>query len=157
MKKKEKDNIKNITVNKKAFHDYEIIDKLEAGMVLMGSEVKSIREGHINLKDSYINMKAGEAYLVSAHIGPYSNASYNNHEAERERKILLHKQELKRLDKKVKTRGITIIPLRMYFNIQGRVKLEIALAKGKHAHDKKQKIKEEDIKRDMARELKNYR
>lgn len=155
--KKDKPTLKSITVNKKAYHDYEILDKLEAGMVLLGSEVKAIREGRVNLKDSYIDIRNREPFLVSCHIGPYSNASYNNHEPERERKLLLHKQELKRLDKKVRTRGVTIIPLKMYFSDKGKIKLQIALAKGKASHDKKQKIKEEDIKRDMARELKHYK
>ena len=122
---------KNITVNRKAFHNYEIIDKYEAGMVLVGSEVKSIREGKVNLKDSYVEMRSAEAFLVNTHIAAYSNASYNNHEPERERKLLLHKRELLKLDKKVKTRGFSVIPLRMYFNKKGKVKIEIAIAKGK--------------------------
>jgi SsrA-binding protein len=149
--------VKNITINKKAFHDYEIIEKYDAGMSLVGSEVKAIREGRVNLKDSYIEIKRGQAYLVSAHISQYSNASYNNHEPERERKLLLHKRELLKLDNRVKTRGVTIIPLRMFFNPKGLVKIEIALAKGKRVYDKKQKIIENDIKRDMDREMKKYR
>ncbi|MFC2155297.1 SsrA-binding protein SmpB [Acidobacteriota bacterium] len=147
---------KNITVNKKAFYNYEIIDKYEAGMVLVGSEVKSIREGKVNLKDSYVEMRAAEAFLVSAHISAYSNSSYNNHEPERERKLLLHKRELLKLDKKVKTRGFSIVPLRMYFNKKGKVKIEIAIAKGKRVYEKKQKIKDRDIKREVDRELKRY-
>jgi SsrA-binding protein len=156
-KKKDDQHLRNVTVNKKAFHDYEIIEKLEAGMTLLGSEVKAIREGRVNLKDSYVDMKEEEAFLVNAHIGPYSNASYNNHEPERKRKLLLHKQELHKLDKKVNTRGFTIIPLRMYFTPKGLVKIEIALAKGKRAYDKKQQIIERDIKREMDRELKKFR
>jgi SsrA-binding protein len=147
---------KNITVNKKAFHNYEIIDKYEAGMVLVGSEVKSIREGKVNLKDSYVEMRLAEAFLVNAHISAYSNASYNNHEPERERKLLLHKRELLKLDKKVKTRGLSVIPLRMYFNKKGKVKIEIAIAKGKRVYEKKQKIKDRDIKREVDRELKRF-
>lgn len=147
---------KNITVNKKAFHNYEIIEKFEAGMVLVGSEVKSIREGKVNLKDSYVDMRSVEAFLVNAHIAAYSNASYNNHEPERERKLLLHRRELMKLDKKVKTRGFSIVPLRMYFNKKGRVKIEIAIAKGKREYEKKQKIKDRDIKRDVERELRRY-
>jgi SsrA-binding protein len=149
--------MKNITVNKKAFHDYEIIEKFEAGMALLGSEVKAIREGRVNLKDSYVEMRHEEAFLVNTHIGPYSNASYNNHEPERARKLLLHKQELHKMDKKVKTRGVTIIPLRMFFTPKGRVKIEIALAKGKRVHDKKQQIIERDIRREMDREMKHFR
>jgi SsrA-binding protein len=147
---------KKITVNKKAFHNYEIIDKFEAGMVLVGSEVKAIREGKINLKDSYVEIRAVEAFLVNAHISAYSNASYNNHEPERERKLLLHRRELMKLDKKVKTRGFSIVPLRMYFNEKGRVKVEIAIAKGKREYQKKQRIKDRDIKREVDREMKKY-
>jgi len=156
-KEKEKDNFfKNITVNKKALHDYEILEKFEAGMILMGSEIKSTRDGRVNLKDSYVEIRAGEAFLVKAHISPYPNASYNNHEPERERKLLLHKRELMKLDKKVKTRGVTIVPLRMYFNKKGMAKIEIALAKGKREYEKKDKIKEKDIIRDMDRELRRF-
>jgi len=149
--------MKIITKNKKAYHDYEIVEKFEAGMVLEGSEVKAIREGRVNLKDSYVEIKRGEAYLISCHIGPYSNASYNNHEPERVRKLLLHRQELKKMDKKIKTRGVAIIPLKMYFNPKGRVKIEIAISKGKRAYDKKQAIMQKDIQRDMDRELKKFR
>jgi SsrA-binding protein len=156
MKKEKAAAIKNITVNKKAFHDYEIIEKYDAGIVLLGSEVKSIREGRVSFKDSYVELRSQEAFLISTHIAPYSNATYNNHEPERVRKLLLHKQELKKMDRKVRTRGVTIIPLRMYFNPKGHVKVEIALAKGKRLYDKKQKIKEKDIQRDMDREMKRY-
>jgi SsrA-binding protein len=156
MKKEKAAAIKNITVNKKAFHDYEIIEKYDAGIVLLGSEVKSIREGRVSFKDSYVEIRSKEAFLISTHIAPYSNATYNNHEPERVRKLLLHKQELKKMDRKVKTRGVTIIPLRMYFTQRGLVKVEIALAKGKRLYDKKQKIKEKDIQRDMDREMKRY-
>ena len=148
--------LKNITVNKKAFHNYAIIEKFEAGMVLVGSEVKSIREGKVNLKDSYVEIRAVEAFLINSHISAYSNASYNNHEPERERKLLLNRRELMKLDKKVKTRGFSIVPLRMYFNKKGRVKIEIAIAKGKREYEKKQKIKDRDIKRDVDRELRRY-
>jgi SsrA-binding protein len=157
-KKKEKqEKFKNITVNRKAFHDYEILEKYEAGMVLVGSEVKSIREGKVNLKDSYVEIRKLEAFLISSHISHYSNASYNNHEPERVRKLLLNKREILKLDKKVKTRGVSVIPLRMYFTAKGRIKIEIALAKGKRAYDKKQAIKDRDIRRDTDRELRNYR
>jgi len=132
-------------------------EKYDAGIVLLGSEVKSIREGRVSFKDSYVEIKSQGAFLVSTHIAPYSNATYNNHEPERERKLLLHKQELKKLDRKVRTRGVTIVPLRMYFSPKGLVKVEIGLAKGKRLYDKKQKIKEKDIQRDMDRELKRYK
>ncbi len=149
--------MKIITVNRKAYHDYEILDKLEAGMVLTGSEVKSIREGRVNLKDSYIDIRGGEAYLINSHISPYPNATYNNHEPERERKILLHKKEIRKLEQKVKNKGVSIIPLKMYFTPKGYIKLEIGIAKGKRSYEKKQKIKERDIIRDMDRELKRFK
>jgi SsrA-binding protein len=160
MGKKEKDKTKefrNITINRKAFHDYEILEKYEAGMELVGSEVKSIREGRVNLKDSYVEIRNMEAFLLSSHVSHYSNASYNNHEPERVRKLLLHRREILKLDKKVKTKGVSIVPLRMYFNLKGRIKIEIALAKGKRAYDKKQAIKDRDISRDTDRELRNFR
>jgi SsrA-binding protein len=157
MKKEKAAAMKQIAFNKKAFHDYEIIEKYDAGIALLGSEVKSIREGRVSFKDSYVEIKSQEAYLVSTHIAPYPNATYNNHEPERERKLLLHKQELKKMDRKIKTRGVTIIPLRMYLTPKGLIKVEIALAKGKRLYDKKQKIKEKDIQRDMDREMKRYR
>ncbi len=148
---------KNITINRKARHNYEIIEKFEAGISLTGSEVKAIREGKVNLKDAFVDLRDMEALLINAHIGLYSNASYNNHEPLRTRKLLLHRREIHKLDKRVKSRGLTIIPLRMYFNDKGRVKVEIALAKGKREYDKKQKLKERDIKREVERELKNYK
>jgi SsrA-binding protein len=149
--------MKNITVNKKALHNYEILEKHEAGIALIGSEVKSIREGKVNLKDSYVDVRKGEAFLLNAHIAPYSNASYNNHEPERERKLLLHRREIDKMGQKVKERGYSIVALRMYFNPKGYIKVEIGLAKGKRSWEKKQKIKDRDIKRDTDRELKDYR
>jgi SsrA-binding protein len=149
--------MKNITLNKKALHEYEILEKFEAGMALRGSEVKSIREGKANLKDAYVLIRNREAILINSHIAAYSNASYNNHEPERERKLLLNRKEINKLDKKVKERGFSVIALRMYFNAKGYIKLEIALAKGKRLWEKKQKIKERDIRRETDRELKHYK
>lgn len=160
MGNKDKDKTKefrNITINRKAFHDYEVLEKYEAGMELVGSEVKSIREGKVNLKDSYVEIRNLEAFLLNSHISQYSNASYNNHEPERVRKLLLHRREIMKLDKKVKAKGNSIIPLRMYFNLKGKIKIEIALARGKRSYDKKQAIKDRDISRDTDRELRNYR
>lgn len=148
---------KNIAVNKKAYHEYEILDKIEAGISLLGSEVKSAREGKVNIKDAYVDLRSGEAILLNAHISQYANAGINNHEPLRNRKLLLHRQELKKLIKKTTQRGFTVIPIRMYFTKKGLIKIEIALAKGKHFYDKKQVLKERDQKRDMARELKNYK
>lgn len=149
--------MKIITVNKKALHNYEILQKFEAGIALIGSEVKSIREGKVNLKDSYVDVRNGEAYLLNSHISHYSNASYNNHEPERERKLLLHRREIDQMGKKVRERGYSIVALRMFFNPKGYIKVEIGLAKGKRLWEKKQKIKDRDIKRDTDRELKDYR
>lgn len=149
--------IKIVTVNRKAFHDYEIIEKFEAGMVLTGSEVKSLRDNRVNLKDAFIDLKEGEAFLISAHISPYPNANIFNHEPERVRKLLLNGFELRKLDKKIKAKGFTIVPLRIYFNEKGRAKIEIALAKGKRLYEKRQAIREKDIRREMDRDLKNRR
>lgn len=149
--------MKNITLNKKALHEYEILEKFEAGMALRGSEVKSIREGKVNLKDAYVLIRNREAILINSHIAAYSNASYNNHEPERERKLLLNRKEIAKLDKKVKERGFSLIALRMYFSAKGYIKLEIGLAKGKRLWEKKQKIKERDIRRETDRELKHYK
>lgn len=148
---------RNITVNRKAYHDYEIIEKFEAGMELTGSEVKSVREGRVNLKDAYVEIRSLEAFLLNSHISQYTNASYNNHIPERVRKLLLHRRELLKLDNRVKTRGVSIIPLRMYLTVKGRIKIEIALAKGKRVYDKKQAIKERDIRKEVDRELRHYR
>jgi SsrA-binding protein len=148
---------KTVTVNRKARHDYEILDTYETGIVLMGSEVKSIKQGMVNLKDAYVEIRALEAFLINAHISIYAHASYNNHDPERARKLLLHKREILKLDRKVKNKGVSIIPLRLYITQKGLIKVEIALAKGKRSYDKKQVIKDRDIKRDMDRELKRYK
>ncbi len=149
--------MKVVTVNRRAFHDYEILEKFEAGIVLFGSEVKSLRQGWANLKESYIVVKNREAFLLNAHISPYPCASYLNHEPKRERKLLLHQRELRRLEQKIKTKGIAIVPLKIYFNHQGIAKLEIAMVRGKKEFEKKQKIKEKDIQREIERDLKYYR
>ena len=149
--------MKVITVNRKAFHDYEILDKVEAGMSLTGSEVKSLREGRVSLRDAYVDIRRREAFLINAHISIYPNASYNNHEPERERKLLLNKTELRKWEQKIKTRGMSIVPLQIYATPKGLMKVEIALAKGKREYEKKQKIKEKDIRREMDRDLRYYR
>jgi SsrA-binding protein len=149
--------MKVITVNRKVFHDYEILDKVEAGMSLTGSEVKSLREGRVSLKDAYVDIRRREAFLINAHISIYPNASYNNHEPERERKLLLNKTELRKWEQKIKTRGMSIVPLQIYATPKGLMKIEIALAKGKREYEKKQKIKEKDIRREMDRDLRYYR
>lgn len=151
-----KDHIKIIADNRKARHEYFIEDRFEAGMVLLGTEVKSLRQGRANLKDSYGRIKNGEMYVHQMHISPYPFAYYNNHDPLRVRKLLLHKYEIKKLYGKMNERGYTLIPLRLYFR-EGKVKMELALAKGKRQYDKRQSIKERDSKRSMDRIRKEYK
>ncbi len=145
---------KIVTVNRKARKDYDIIELLEAGVALKGTEVKSLREGRMNLKDSYARVQNGEVFLISAHISPYSHGNLQNHDPLRERKLLLHKSEIKRLRGKTEEKGLTLVPLRVYF-LNGRVKIELALARGKRQRDKRETIKRRDAEREIRRELKN--
>jgi SsrA-binding protein len=149
--------MKTIALNRKAFHDYEILDKFEAGIALAGTEVKSIRAGQVTLKDSFVEIHDQEAFLLRCHITPYLNASFFNHEPERKRKLLLNKREIHHLDQKVKERGFSIIPLQLYFTPKGVVKIEIALVRGKRSYEKKQKLKERDIKREMDRDVQHFK
>ena len=144
---------KAVTKNKKAFHNYEILEKFEAGMELVGSEVKSLREGKANLRDSYALIRGSEVYLVGMHIGPYSHTGYLGHEPYRDRRLLLHKQEIRKLARQVNVKGMTIVPLRIYFK-NGWAKTEIGLAKSKKIYQKKRAIAERDRARDLDRELK---
>ena len=142
--------------NKKAFYDYEIVDKFEAGIVLVGSEIKSIRKGEVTFTDSYCIFNAeSELFVKSLHIAEYENTSFNTPETKRDRKLLLTKKELLKLEENVQTKGYTIIPLKMYID-GGWAKLQIGLVKGKKQHDKRNSIKEKDLKRDQDRELKDY-
>lgn len=143
-----------VAKNKKAFFNYEILESYEAGISLLGSEVKSIREGRISLKESYAEIREGEVFLVSCHISPYEAANRYNHEPRRERKLLLHRQEIKRLTGKIKEKGLTLIPTKVVINNRGKVKVEISLAKGKRAYQKREVIKERDREREMRAELK---
>ena len=145
--------IKPITTNKKAYHDYFIEDTYEAGIVLVGSEVKSVRVNGANLKDSYISIKNGEVLLIGPHIAPYEKGSVFNVNAKRDRKLLLNKKEIDKLRGKVEQKGYTIVATKMYFR-KALVKLEIALAKGKELHDKRQAMAEKQTRRDVERELK---
>lgn len=149
--------MKTIAQNKKAFHDYEVLDKFEAGMALAGSEVKSLRAGRISLKDSFVEIQNGEAFLLRCHISPYEQASIFNHEPERKRKLLLNRREIHRLDQKVKTRGFSIVPLQVYLTDKGLFKIEIALVRGKREYEKKQKLKERDIQREMDRDVQRFK
>lgn len=151
----EKDHIKIIANNKKARHDYHISDEVEAGIVLVGTEVKSIRQGRVNLKDSYADIKNGEVFLRQMHVTPYKYAYYDNHEPLRSRKLLLHRREINKLIGKVNQRGFTIVPLKVYFK-NGKIKVQIGLAKGKKLYDKRNTIKDRDMKRELDREKKNY-
>lgn len=141
---------KAITVNRKAWHEYFIEDKYEAGIALTGTEVKSLRRGKINLTDSYAQIKNGEAWLMQAHISPYEEGNIFNHEPRRKRKLLLHKEEIRKLFSKTAEKGFSLIPTRMYFS-KGKVKVEIALAKGKKLYDKRDSLSEKQAKRDMER------
>jgi SsrA-binding protein len=146
-----------IAKNRKAYFDYQILESLETGISLMGSEVKSIREGRVSLKESYAEIKGGEVFLLNCHISPYEASNRFNHEPLRERKLLLHRQEIKRLTGKVKERGFTLIPTKILINDKGKIKVEIALAKGKKTYQKREAIRERDREREMRAELKKWR
>lgn len=139
-----------VATNRKALHDFFIHETFEAGIVLRGSEVKSIRAGQANLRDSYIRVRNGELWLMDAHISAYGQASRENHEPRRERKLLMHRKEINRLDAKAQSKGWTMVPLKMYFS-NNRVKVEIALAQGKHLYDKREAIAKRDSDREVRR------
>ena len=142
--------IKIVAQNRKARYDYFIEDELEAGLVLKGTEVKSLRLGKANLKDAYARVKNGEVYVYQMHIGPYPFAYYDNHDPLRPRKLLLHKREIKRLYGKVNEKGFTLVPLKIYFK-DGKVKITLALVRGKRKYDKREAIRRRDEKREMDR------
>ncbi len=151
MAKKEKDP-NNINIrNKKASFEYHFIDKYVTGIVLQGSEIKSIRDGKVNLQASYCVVHKEEAFVKELHISPYKHASHFNHEPKRERKLLLSKREIRKLAAKSQEKGLTIVPVRLFVTNKGLAKLEIALAKGKKLHDKRHEIKEKDLKKDLDR------
>lgn len=141
-------------VNRKATYEYQFHAKYEAGIVLLGSEVKSVRSGHVNLSDAYCYFKDDELYIKSMYIREYDNASHEDYETRRERKLLLRKSELKKLHRRVKEKGFSIIPYRVYFSDRNMVKVEIALAQGKKSYDKRQSIKEKDSKRRLDKIMK---
>ncbi len=149
--------MKVIAKNKKAFFNYEIVETYEAGISLLGSEVKSVRDGRISLKESYAEVRDGEVFLVSCHISPYPPANRMNHEPLRERKLLLHRREIKRLLGKIKEKGLTLIPTQVLISPKGKIKVEVSLAKGKRAHQKREVIRERDRDREMQAELKHFR
>jgi SsrA-binding protein len=140
--------------NRKALHDYEILEKFEAGLVLLGPEVKSIRDGRVNLKDGYADLRGGELYLHNVHISPYEAANRYNADPTRSRKVLVHKNELRRLVGKAAEKGLTIVPLDIHFS-RGYVKVTLALARGKRYHDKRETIRRRELDREMERAVKN--
>ncbi len=146
---------KTVAQNRKARHDYFIVDAFECGIVLTGTEIKSVRAGNLNLKDSYASLEAGELWLVGMHISPYEKGTYYNHEPERRRKLLLHRHELLRLKGRVREKGLTLVPLSVYIKEGRRAKVELALARGRAAHDKRDAIADRDAKRDMARAVRH--
>ena len=154
--KVEKDAKESVARNKRARHDYHIIDTWEAGMVLTGSEVKSLRNGKANIADSYAIVKDGEVFLLNLHISPYEQASHFNHEPTRTRKLLLHRKEIDRLAREVAEQGLTLIPLSLYFS-NGNVKVELGLARGKRTYDKRQDLAKREAAREVDRALKRRR
>jgi SsrA-binding protein len=144
---------KPLAQNRKARHDFTILETVEAGLVLQGTEIKSIRQGKINLKDGFVSIRQGEAFLKNVHISPYEQGNIFNHDPLRNRKLLLHKKEIEKLEREVKQNRLTIIPLKVYI-VRGRAKVLIGLAEGKNRYDKRHSLKEQQMKRDIDRALK---
>jgi len=144
---------KVVATNRKAYHDYQVLETLEAGIALLGTEVKSLREGRANLKDSYAIVKNSEMFLLNCHISPYSHGNILNHDPLRTRKLLLHRKEINKLYGHITQKGLTLIPLKIYFK-NGKVKVEIGLAKGKRQYEKREAIKEKESRREIERHLK---
>jgi SsrA-binding protein len=146
----------NVAENRKAFHDFHILETFEAGVVLLGTEVKAIREGNVNLRDSFARVEGGEVFIYNVHITPYSHRGYSDHEPTRRRKLLLHRSEIRKLIGRTVERGMTLVPTRMYFK-NGHVKVAIGLAKGKKAHDKRETIKRREADRETRAAVKERR
>ena len=144
------DGDRTIATNRRARHEYEILETVEAGLVLRGTEVKSLRDSQVTFKDSYATIRNGEGWLLGCHINPYSHGTDANHDPERDRKLLLHRRELGRLTGKIAERGLTLVPLRLYFKA-GRAKVELGLARGKKIHDKRSALREREVRREMDR------
>ena len=145
---------KVVATNRKAYHDYHIDERYEAGMVLLGTEVKAMREGRVNLKDSFARVDRNEVILHQCHISPYSHGNIMNHEPLRPRKLLLHRKEINKLMGRTQQKGLTLVPLRIYFNQAGKAKIEIGLGKGKHEYDRREDIKDREARRDVERAMK---
>ena len=155
MTAKKKTSNPNLAQNKKAFHDYEILDRYEAGIVLLGSEVKSIKDGKVSLKESYAKLINGELFIIGMHISEFREANINNHEPVRNRKLLMHRKELKKLAVKLQNVGLTVIPLRIYRKMH-LIKVEIGICKGKREFEKRSAIKDREVKRDLDRITKSF-
>ena len=155
--RKEKDDTETLIAdNRKAFHDYHILETFEAGIALLGTEVKGIREGKANLRDSYARVDQAEVWLYNAHINPYSHRGYADHDPRRKRKLLLHRQEIRKLVGQVTIKGLTLVPTRLYFK-NGKVKVTLALARGKQAHDKRETIRRREVERETRAMVKERR
>ena len=154
MKNEADERFKIVVTNRKAYHDYFIEEKVEAGIVLKGTEVKSLREGRANLQDSYASVQKGELFLHHCHVSPYSHGNIMNHDPLRARKLLLHKKEINRLIGKTQLKGLTLVPLRIYFSKRGHAKVEIGLAKGKKQYDRRESIRAREAGREVERAIK---
>ena len=155
--KSERENAQRIIAdNRKALHDYHVLETWEAGVVLLGTEVKAIREGRVNLRDSFARVDRGELWLMNVHISPYSHTGYAHHEERRQRKLLLHQHEIRKLAGRVAEKGLTLVPLQLYLR-NGRVKVALALAKGKQAHDKREAIRRREVDRETRAAIKARR
>jgi SsrA-binding protein len=144
---------RDVSVNRRALHDYEILERVEAGIALTGSEIKSVRQGKVSLQEAYARPEGGEVWLQGAHIAEYAAASYNGHEPRRPRRLLLHKSQIAELTREVGSGGLTLIPLKLYLNKRGLAKVELALARGRRQYDKRQAIAKRDAEREMERAL----
>jgi SsrA-binding protein len=142
--------------NRRAFHEYHVLEKVEAGIALVGSEVKSIREGNLNLSDSHARVEDGEVFLVNVHISEYKNAGAFGHDLKRKRKLLLHRAEIRKLERRVEEKGLTLVPLRVFFNARGIAKVELGVCRGKQLHDKRAALKARDTEREIRREISKY-
>ncbi len=156
MNEKRDESERLFATNKKAFHDYFILDRLEAGIVLVGTEVKSVRESRINLKDSYALIRQGEPFLLNCHISPYSHGNRQNHDPLRARKLLLHHKEIRKLIGKTQEKGLTLVPLRMYLR-RGKIKVELGVARGKKLHDKRETARRKEMDREARAAVKHRR
>jgi len=142
--------------NRRAFYEFHVLEKVECGIVLLGSEIKSIREGKMTLTDAFARIQEGEVFLIGSHISEYKNASHFGHEPKRKRKLLLHRAEIRKLQRRVDEKGLTLIPLRVFFNKRGFAKVDLGICRGKQRHDKRQALKSRDSEREVRREISKY-